>query len=251
MSVEGVECVWVKAEPQCTDHEQPVSAQAAHTCAVKAETESDSAGACGVSAAGLYPIKDIKVKIEVEVDPEQVLHPKELVVCPGQTQHEDRKAQPDSKSLNIKTKRRNGKMSDNKKTYPLTSRCNIDLSKRSRIISLHEQGKNISEIARETGVTRKTVSLWVHRFHEKRSLRDQQRTGRPSLIDNSQRQLMIKEFEENGFKSTHHYARLFGTSVDTVRRVLHSEGLYYRQAIKPLCDGRSYEDDPQNFEEEK
>ncbi|XP_063632265.1 uncharacterized protein LOC134803382 [Cydia splendana] len=245
MSLEGVECVWVKAEPQesasmCSDHEPR---QTERTCSVKSETESDSAGACGVDL-----INDLQVEIEVEVDPNQFLHPKELVVCPGQTQHEDRRAQPDSKSSKIKRKLTNGKMSDDKKTYPLTSRCNIDLSKRSTIISLHEKGKNISEIARETGVTRKTVSLWVHRFQEKRSLRDQQRTGRPSLIDSSQRQLMIKEFEENGFKSTHHYARLFGTSVDTVRRVLHSEGLYYRQAIKPLRDG-SYEDDPQPHEE--
>lgn len=242
MSLESVECVWVKAEPQesagtCSEHEQSKGAQAGHTCTVKVENESDSEGACDI-------------KVEIEVDPEQFLHPKELEVCPGQTQQQDRRAQPDSKSITIKKNRTNGKISDNKKTYPLTSRCNIDLSKRSRIISLHEQGKNISEIARETGVTRKTVSLWVHRFQEKRSLRDQQRTGRPSLIDRSQRQLMLKEFEENGFKSTHHYARLFGTSVDTVRRVLHSEGLYYRQAIRPVRDG-SYEDDPQLHEEEK
>ncbi|XP_063390720.1 uncharacterized protein LOC134676279 [Cydia fagiglandana] len=238
MSLEGIECVWVKSEPResasmCSDHE---TGQTGDTRAVKSETESDS---------GMYLIND-QVEIEVEVDPQQFLL-KELV-CPGQTQHEDPKEQPDSKSSKIKRKLTNGKMSDDKKTYPLTSRCNIDLSKRSRIISLHEKGKNISEIARETGVTRKTVSLWVHRFQEKRSLRDQQRTGRPSLIDSSQRQLMIKEFEENGFKSTHHYARLFGTSVDTVRRVLHSEGLYYRQAVKPLRDA-SYEDDPQPHEE--
>lgn len=34
----------------------------------------------------------------------------------------------------------------------MSSRCNIDLVTRSQIIALHNEGKNLSDIARETGV---------------------------------------------------------------------------------------------------
>ncbi|XP_048003703.1 uncharacterized protein LOC125239955 isoform X2 [Leguminivora glycinivorella] len=183
MSVEGVESVWVKSEPQeaadmCSD-EQAASLE------TRCEADVD------VKREPLSDTEHIKVEIEVDIYPE--LSNSEEFVC------------------------------------SVTSRCNIDLSKRTKIISLRKQGKNMSEIARETGVNRKTVSLWVHRYQQKKSLRDQRRSGRPSLIDDSQRQLMIKEFGENGFKSTHHYAMLFGTSVDTVRRVLHSAGLRWQK----------------------
>ncbi|XP_048003701.1 uncharacterized protein LOC125239955 isoform X1 [Leguminivora glycinivorella] len=224
MSVEGVESVWVKSEPQeaadmCSD-EQAASLE------TRCEADVD------VKREPLSDTEHIKVEIEVDIYPE--LSNSEEFVCSDTTQSEGQRTQPDSKSVRrIRSKRKlnNCKTSENdkKKTYPMTSRCNIDLSKRTKIISLRKQGKNMSEIARETGVNRKTVSLWVHRYQQKKSLRDQRRSGRPSLIDDSQRQLMIKEFGENGFKSTHHYAMLFGTSVDTVRRVLHSAGLRWQK----------------------
>ncbi|XP_047993531.1 uncharacterized protein LOC125231968 [Leguminivora glycinivorella] len=121
----------------------------------------------------------------------------------------------------------------------MSSHNNIDVVKRSQIIALHEEGRNISEIARETGVNWKTASLWIQRFQMEGSLSHRQRSGRPNLIDASQRQLMVREYEENGFKPTSHYARLFGTCADTVRRVLHSEGLHNRRpAVKPLLTER-------------
>ncbi|XP_047984795.1 uncharacterized protein LOC125225229 [Leguminivora glycinivorella] len=98
----------------------------------------------------------------------------------------------------------------------MSSHNNIDVVKRSQIIALHEEGRNISEIARETGVNWKTASLWIQRFQMEGSLSHRQRSGRPSLIDPSQRQLMVREYEENGFKPTSHYARLFGTCADTL-----------------------------------
>lgn len=82
---------------------------------------------------------------------------------------------------------------------------------------------------------RKTVVLWVRRYQEEGSLLQRQRSGRPRLIDTPQRQAMVREYEENGFIPTNHYAGLFGTSAGTVRRALHSEGLHYRRhAVKPL-----------------
>lgn len=76
--------------------------------------------------------------------------------------------------------------------------------------------------------------LWVRRFEEEGSLLHRQRAGRPRLIDTPQRQAMVVDYEENGFIPTNHYASLFDTSVDTVRRALHSEGLHYRRhAVKP------------------
>ncbi|KAJ8732874.1 hypothetical protein PYW07_000141 [Mythimna separata] len=46
---------------------------------------------------------------------------------------------------------------------------------------------------------------------------------------------MVQGYEENGFIPTRHFAQLFDTSLRTVYRALHSEGLHYRRhAIKPL-----------------
>lgn len=63
----------------------------------------------------------------------------------------------------------------------------------------------------------------MQRYEEEGSLMHRQRSGRLSLISAEQRQHMFREYEENGFQPTSHYARLFNTSVETVRRVLHSE----------------------------
>lgn len=43
----------------------------------------------------------------------------------------------------------------------MSSRCNIDLVNRSQIIALHNQGKKISEIAREAGVNVSSFYIYI------------------------------------------------------------------------------------------
>ncbi|KAK3880798.1 hypothetical protein Pcinc_014719 [Petrolisthes cinctipes] len=52
---------------------------------------------------------------------------------------------------------------------------------RGQFIGMWKVGKNISEIARETGVTRKTVRRWVLRYQKSGSMRDAPRPGRPRV----------------------------------------------------------------------
>ncbi|XP_061726154.1 zinc finger protein 761-like isoform X1 [Cydia pomonella] len=75
MSLEGVECVRVKAEPpwEYTELEQP-EAQATLTYTVKVEPQcpqSESEVACGVSDASLQLKHEVKEEIEIEVGPEE------------------------------------------------------------------------------------------------------------------------------------------------------------------------------------
>ncbi|XP_045783352.1 uncharacterized protein LOC123879605 [Maniola jurtina] len=111
----------------------------------------------------------------------------------------------------------------------------IGLKARARIVTLHGNGLNISQIAREMGLSRNTVSRWVKRFEAEGTLKDRERPGRPPLITESQRNLMVHEYETNGFIPTERFACEFDTSVVTIRRVLHAEGLRQRRrpARKP------------------
>lgn len=79
---------------------------------------------------------------------------------------------------------------------------------------------------------RNTVSRWVKRFEEEGSLQCRVRSGRPPLINPTQRRAMVEEYEINGFIPTKIFADQFDTSVRTVRRALHAEGLHHRKPAK-------------------
>ncbi|KAI5643339.1 transposase domain-containing protein [Phthorimaea operculella] len=117
----------------------------------------------------------------------------------------------------------------------MSSKSNISIVQRAEIVALHNQGRNYSEISRELGVTIKTVKLWVRRHGDEGTLNTRPKSGRPSLLNTEQRDMIVTEYEENGFKPTKHFAGLFDTSVQTIRRALHKEGLHHRRpAVKPF-----------------
>lgn len=83
----------------------------------------------------------------------------------------------------------------------------------------------------------------MKRFEEEGSLKSRERSGRPPLISQPQRRYMVAEYETNGFIPTRRFADEFGTSVRTVRRTLHAEGLHHRTpAKKPFLTQRHKEE---------
>lgn len=72
----------------------------------------------------------------------------------------------------------------------------------------------------------------MKRFEEEGSIATRMRSGRRPLINQPQRRFMINEYEANGFMPTRRYAELFDTSLLTVRRALHAEGLHHRRPAK-------------------
>ncbi|XP_048001270.1 zinc finger protein 181-like isoform X4 [Leguminivora glycinivorella] len=108
---------------------------------------------------------------------------------------------------------------------------NIDATMKTLIISLHIDGKNISEIARETGLNWKTVYLWVRRYQREGSLLHRPRSGRPRVMDSQRREFLVKEYMEDGCRQTRLYADLFGTSLSTIRVALRKEGLRFHKNV--------------------
>ncbi|XP_048001268.1 zinc finger protein 333-like isoform X2 [Leguminivora glycinivorella] len=125
-----------------------------------------------------------------------------------------------------------------------SSHSNIDSTMKTLIISMHIDGLNKSEIARETGLNRKTVSMWVDRYQKEGSLLPRPKTGRPCLIDTKQREFLVREYMEDGGRQTKLYADLFGASPLTVRRVLRKEGLrFHKPAVNPKRSKKNGIDD--------
>ncbi|KAK3893419.1 hypothetical protein Pcinc_002765 [Petrolisthes cinctipes] len=52
-------------------------------------------------------------------------------------------------------------------------------TRRAQIVGMHVAGRNVSEIARDMGISKPTVRLWLRRHQESGSMRYLPRTGRP------------------------------------------------------------------------
>ena len=55
------------------------------------------------------------------------------------------------------------------------------VTQRGRIIGMRDAGLTHSEIAREFGISRTTVYLWLRRWEEEGNLKDQIRSGSPKI----------------------------------------------------------------------
>lgn len=79
----------------------------------------------------------------------------------------------------------------------------------------------------------------MRRFEEEGSVVDRARSGRPRLINQAQVREMVNAYEGDGFIPTRTFADRFEISTQTVRRVLHGEGIHHRKpARKPLLTQR-------------
>lgn len=115
------------------------------------------------------------------------------------------------------------------------------ISLRGRIVGMREQGASISAIARELGLTRKTVSKWCNRWEEEGDLRDHPRCGGPRKTSAADDQRIMDEVRRNPHTNAVKIRDVLhlGVSSDTVRRRLHESGVHHRTpALKGKLEER-------------
>jgi len=101
---------------------------------------------------------------------------------------------------------------------------------RARVVLACLDGKEIQQVARETGASVPTVSKWRKRFAQAglRGLRDRPRSGKPATYDASFRNRVLALIEQTPPKGLSHWdlpavASTLGASVHAVWRVLRKE----------------------------
>lgn len=112
---------------------------------------------------------------------------------------------------------------------------------RARLILACLEGKEIQQVARQTGVSVPTVSKWRKRFAGQGigGLRDQPRSGKPAVYDAAFRDRVLALLEQTPPAGLSHWdgaavAEGLGASVHAVWRVLRREGIYL-QRLRTWC----------------
>jgi transposase len=112
---------------------------------------------------------------------------------------------------------------------------------RARIVLACLQGKEIQQVARETGASIPTVSKWRRRFAEDgvNGLRDRARSGKPAKYDATFRDRVLALLEQPPPPGLSHWdggavAEALGASVHAVWRLLRREGIYL-QRMRTWC----------------
>ncbi|KAI8437917.1 hypothetical protein MSG28_010597 [Choristoneura fumiferana] len=98
----------------------------------------------------------------------------------------------------------------------------------AKIVVLWEQKQPIKKIARDMGVTRKTVRRWIQRYQATGDVKCDRQGPRPvAYTDESERHRNIVQVHSVApFKSTRSSAETFGVSLSTVRRHLHAANIH-------------------------
>ena len=112
---------------------------------------------------------------------------------------------------------------------------------RARIVLACLEGKEIQQVAAETGASIPTVSKWRKRFAQSgiSGLRDQPRAGKPPTYDAGFRDRVLALLEQPPPPGLGHWdgrevARALGASVHAVWRLLRREGIYL-QRLRTWC----------------
>jgi len=112
---------------------------------------------------------------------------------------------------------------------------------RACIVLACVEGKEIQQVARETGASIPTVSKWRKRFAQAglAGLRDQPRSGKPPTYDAGFRDRVLALLEQTPPAGLGHWdgrevARELGASVHAVWRLLRREGIYL-QRLRTWC----------------
>src|SRR5664279_1974029 len=112
---------------------------------------------------------------------------------------------------------------------------------RARIVLACLEGKEIQQVARETGASVPTISKWRKRFAQDgvRGLRDQPRSGKPPTYDAAFRDRVLALLEQPPPAGLGHWdgrevAQALGASVHAVWRLLRREGIYL-QRLRTWC----------------
>ncbi|KAL7634863.1 UNVERIFIED_CONTAM: hypothetical protein RMT77_015240 [Armadillidium vulgare] len=109
------------------------------------------------------------------------------------------------------------------------------LTLRANIIDLFNKNKKKSHIARELGISIKTVQKWVKRNEENGDLRDRHRSGAPRCTTHNEDRDIILGIENNPFTNAREIQRQLQMecSDTTIRRRLHEAGIHHRiSAVK-------------------
>jgi transposase len=112
---------------------------------------------------------------------------------------------------------------------------------RARVVLACLEGKEIQQVAQETGSSIHTVSKWRRRFAQEglRGLRDRPRPGKPPVYDAAFRDRVLALLEQTPSAGLSHWdgravAEVLGASVHAVWRVLRREGIYL-QRLRTWC----------------
>jgi transposase len=112
---------------------------------------------------------------------------------------------------------------------------------RAQIILACLDGKEIQQVARDTGASIPTVSKWRRRFAQAGlpGLRDRPRSGKPATYDAAFRGRVLGLIEQAPPQGLSHWdgptvASVLGASVHAVWRVLRKEGIYL-QRLRTWC----------------
>ena len=112
---------------------------------------------------------------------------------------------------------------------------------RARLILACLEGKQIRQVAQQTGSSIPTVSKWRNRFSRQgmRGLRDEPRSGKPPVYDVAFRDRLLALLEQTPPAGLSHWdgtsvAERLGASVHAVWRVLRREGIYL-QRLRTWC----------------
>jgi transposase len=117
----------------------------------------------------------------------------------------------------------------------------VRMAERARIVLACLEGKEIQEVARETGASIPTVSKWRRRFLQDgvNGLRDRPRSGKPPVYDARFRGRVLALLEQPPPTGLGHWdgravAEALGASVHAVWRLLRKEGIYL-QRLRTWC----------------
>ena len=104
------------------------------------------------------------------------------------------------------------------------------LSQRGRIVGMRESGLTPTQIARELGLSRTTVYLWLKRWEEEGNLKDKRRTGAPRKTTAAEDRHIVERVEANPFSNAVEVREQLQLEVSsmTVRRRLHESGIHHR-----------------------
>jgi transposase len=112
---------------------------------------------------------------------------------------------------------------------------------RARMVLACLEGKEIQQVAQETGASIPTVSKWRKRFAQNgiAGLRDQPRSGKPPTYDAAFRERVLALLEQTppagvGRWDGREVARVLNASVHAVWRLLRREGIYL-QRLRTWC----------------
>lgn len=115
------------------------------------------------------------------------------------------------------------------------------MAERARIVLACLEGKEIQQVARETGASIPTVSKWRRRFSQDgvNGLRDRPRSGKPPVYDERFRDRVLALLEQPPPIGLGHWdgravAETLGASVHAVWRLLRKEGIYL-QRLRTWC----------------